>query len=246
MPPLTYFMAGTMSVPEYFRLVTERTPCGLVLDIGHLWTVYRYTAASRQSSLAQFVERFLDEFPMERVIEIHIAGLSVHEAGQHAAVQGGSPEWIDAHAAPIPAESWTILDQVLMHPRLRHLRGVALEVDTKPLELILEEFTDARGHVAPMIERLMDSETPAPTAIFESLKGDGGPIRPRWIIADSKPTISGMRESLQVRNRRTDLRGRLSQRIRRAWNVTFMPIFPMKSCIGEGNCPTCFPKPAKV
>jgi uncharacterized protein len=173
MPPLTYFMAGTISVPEYFRLVTERTPCGLVLDIGHLWTVYRYTTASRQSSLAQFVERFLDEFPMERVIEIHIAGLSVHEAGQHAAVQGGSPEWIDAHAAPISAESWTILEEVLMHPRLRHLRGVALEVDTKPLELILEEFTHARGRVAPMIERLMDNETPALTAIFEPLKGDG-------------------------------------------------------------------------
>lgn len=173
MPPLTYFMAGTISVPEYFRLVTERTPCGLVLDIGHLWTVYRYTAASRQSSLAQFVERFLDEFPMERVIEIHIAGLSVHETEHRAAVQDGPPQWIDAHAAPIPAESWTILNQVLMHPHLRHLRGVALEVDTKPLELIVEEFTHARGRVAPMIECLLGNEVPAPTVMLERLKGDG-------------------------------------------------------------------------
>jgi uncharacterized protein len=172
MPPLTYFMAGTITVPEYFTRVTERTPCGLVLDIGHLWTVYRYTAASRQSSLERFVERFLDEFPMERVIEIHIAGLSRHEAGRSAAVQDGYPEWIDAHAAPIPAVSWTLLDQVLAHPRLRQLRGVALEVDTKPLELIVEEFAFARGRVGPVIERLLANETRGAHAGSE--RPDGG------------------------------------------------------------------------
>jgi hypothetical protein len=172
MPPLTYFMAGTITVPEYFNCVTERTPCGLVLDIGHLWTVYRYTAASRQSSLERFVERFLDEFPMERVIEIHIAGLSLHEAGRPAVVQHGHPEWIDAHAAPIPAISWTILDQVLAHPRLRHLRGVALEVDTKPLELIVEEFAFACGRVGSVIERLLANESRGASAI--SKQPDGG------------------------------------------------------------------------
>jgi len=172
MPPLTYFMAGTISVPEYFRLVIERTPCGLVLDIGHLWTIYRYTTARRQSSLAQFVERFLDAFPMERVIEIHIAGLSAHEAGPRATVQDGSPEWIDAHAAPIPAESWTILDQVLQHPRLRHLRGVALEVDTKSFGLIAEEFTQAGERLGPMVKRLLEHETPAPPATVEPLRGE--------------------------------------------------------------------------
>ena len=41
MPPLTYFSAGTISIPHFFRLVTTLVPCGLVLDIGHLWTVYR-------------------------------------------------------------------------------------------------------------------------------------------------------------------------------------------------------------
>src|SRR5215510_613546 len=78
MPPLTYFMAGTMSIPEYFSLVTELVPCGLVLDIGHLWTVYRYTADRQKLSLERFVKQFLDNFPLERVIEVHIAGLSQH------------------------------------------------------------------------------------------------------------------------------------------------------------------------
>lgn len=147
MPPLTYFVAGTMTIPRYFQVVIKRAPCGLVLDIGHLWTVYRYSGAWRRASLGQFVSAFLDEFPMHRVVEIHVAGLSIHESGSTAASglvrengAGFLPAWIDAHAAPIPPVLFEMLDQVLSHPGLTGLRGVALEVDTKPVELIVDEF----------------------------------------------------------------------------------------------------------
>ena len=152
-PPLTYFMAGTMSVAQFFRMVTDRVPCGLVLDIGHLWTVYRYTVVRHQMSLEQFVERFLDEFPMERVIEIHVAGLDRHESTGRRRQDGTLTEWVDAHAAPIQSVSLTMLEQVLAHPRLVNLRGVALEVDTKPVENIIEEFNEARRRFGPMIQR---------------------------------------------------------------------------------------------
>ena len=153
MPPLTYFMAGTMSVPEYFRFVTELVPCGLVLDIGHLWTVYRYTVARWQSSLEDFVDRFLNDFPMERVIEVHVAGLAQHEAAIRCRSQDARPEWIDAHASPIQSVSWMILEQVLTHPRLINLRGVALEVDTKPIDTIAEEFHEASLRFGHLIRR---------------------------------------------------------------------------------------------
>ncbi|HEY7129312.1 MAG TPA: DUF692 family multinuclear iron-containing protein [Nitrospira sp.] len=169
MPPLTYFMAGTISVSEYFRLVTECTPCGLVLDIGHLWTVYRYSAAGRQTSLEQFVEQFLDEFPMDRVVEIHIAGLALHEGGRHVGAPPGCPEWIDAHAASIPDVSWGILDQVLVRPGLRHLRGVALEVDTKLPDLIVEELAIARRRVGPLIDPLLKPKATSPSTNVEPL-----------------------------------------------------------------------------
>jgi uncharacterized protein (UPF0276 family) len=143
MPPLTYFSAGTIPIPHFFRLITALVPCGLVLDIGHLWTAYRYTAASRRISLERFVGAFLDEFPLERVVEIHVAGLACHESAGEPKGGEGLPEWIDAHAAPIPSVLFAMLEQVLAHSNLVSLRAVALEVDTKPIEIIVEEYAEA-------------------------------------------------------------------------------------------------------
>lgn len=151
--PLTYFMAGTISVPRFFRLVTELVPCGLVLDIGHLWTIYRYTAAQRCESLERFVERFLHEFPVERVVEIHVAGLAPHESASRNSLHQSDANWLDAHAAPIQPVSWAMLEQVLASPRLINLRGVALEVDTKPVDTIVDEFHEANLRFGQMIVR---------------------------------------------------------------------------------------------
>lgn len=146
LPPLTYFVAGTLSIPTFFRLVTEQAPCGLVLDVGHLWTVYRYAGAWRNSTLIEFVDEFLDEFPVDRVVEIHVAGLANHESSLAVRSQpetreaGALPLWTDAHGAPIPSVLFEMLDHILCHPKLTNLKGLALEVDTKPVELIVEEF----------------------------------------------------------------------------------------------------------
>lgn len=156
-PPLTYFGFGPMSMAEYFRRITELSPCGLVLDLGHLWTAYRYSGAWRSRSLTDFLEDFLETVPLERVVEIHVAGLAAHASegspsrAQETACRVGPPGpeppwwpdppwWIDAHGAPIPALLFDMLDQVLAHPGLVHLKGMALEVDTKPVGEILREY----------------------------------------------------------------------------------------------------------
>lgn len=164
MPPLTYFSAGTIPIPAYFRLVTQQVACGLVLDIGHLWTVYRYTAARKERSLEDFVQEFLDVFPMERVVEIHVAGLARHEADSEGSGTEILPAWIDAHAAPIPPVLLTILEQVLAHPGLLNLRGVALEVDTKSIETIVEEFHEVNQRFSGLIERRMSAHESATTS----------------------------------------------------------------------------------
>jgi len=158
MPPLTYFAAGTMPIARFFRRVAALASCGLVLDIGHLWTVYRYTAASRQISLERFVREFLDEFPLERVVEIHVAGLASQGSREDQAEGEGLPDWIDAHAAPIPSVLFTMLEEVLAHSNLVSLRGVALEVDTKSIDLIVEEYGEAVRRFSPRIQQAMARE----------------------------------------------------------------------------------------
>jgi hypothetical protein len=168
MPPLTYFVAGTMSPPTFFRVVSERAPCGLVLDVGHLWTVFRYSDAHRAMSLTRFVEAFLDEFPMDRVVEIHVAGLAIHESHRALASRltcdmddDALPAWIDAHAAPIPSILFEMLDQILCHPQLTSLKGLALEVDTKPVELIVDEFAEFSRRYDALFYRLANAEQAA-------------------------------------------------------------------------------------
>ncbi|BFU92071.1 MAG: hypothetical protein NTAFB01_32580 [Nitrospira sp.] len=165
MPPLTYFVAGTMSIPRFFRAISERAPCGLVLDVGHLWTVFRYSGTHLDMPLTRFVEEFLNEFPMDRVVEIHVAGLAVHESHRilDSRLKGGKgdgvlPAWIDAHDAPIPTVLFEMLDQILCHPQLTSLKGLALEVDTKPVELIVDEFAEFSRHYGPLFSRLSNVE----------------------------------------------------------------------------------------
>ncbi|MGH7260969.1 MAG: multinuclear nonheme iron-dependent oxidase [Nitrospiraceae bacterium] len=150
-PPLTYAGFGDLGLADFFRLVTDRTPCGLVLDIGHLWTIYRYTGEWRRRPLTAFLAELLDAFPLERVVEIHMAGLAPHERVPEKYAAGEPPLWIDAHGAPIPDVLTDMLVQVIEHKGLAHLKGVALEVDTKQIPMIVEEFTQARERFGDMV-----------------------------------------------------------------------------------------------
>ena len=159
-PPLTYFGFGDLSVPDFFRRIVEQAPCGLVLDIGHVWTIYRYTGAWRRRTPSEFLSEFLQRFPLERVVQIHLAGLGEHPATDEPA---SLPPWLDAHGARIPAVLFELLEQTLADPRLIHLKGIALEVDTKAIPLIVEEFQVFRQMVlqAPSISEPSISETAA-------------------------------------------------------------------------------------
>lgn len=180
MPPLTYFACGSLRIPEFFRAVTDRVACGLVLDIGHLWTVYRYTGAWRRSTVQAFAAEFLDAFPVERVVEIHVAGLAefVNRCGStNEGDPAALPAWIDAHGAPIPEVLFDLLAQVLTHPRLTSLKGVALEVDTKPVAQIVTEFrafTDRFASTVRWSEPRTGLDSRQRDGSKGSLRADGG------------------------------------------------------------------------
>jgi len=145
LPPLTYFGFGDLPVSEFFAQIAERTSCGLVLDIGHLWTHWRYRERRRFRSPEAFTAEFLATFPLDRVVQIHLAGLGVHEKDESLS---RLPYWIDRHDAPVPDILFDLLRQVLGHPRLTALKGIALEVDTKAVPVIAEEFGQLREEPA--------------------------------------------------------------------------------------------------
>jgi uncharacterized protein (UPF0276 family) len=104
-----YFLAipeQEYTEPQFLNELTERTGCGLLLDLHNLY------ANGRNHRFDPL--RFLDELDLQRVVEIHIAGGSEF-AGM----------WTDSHSGPCPEPVWQLLDSVL--PRTPALRGVTFE-----------------------------------------------------------------------------------------------------------------------
>ncbi|PJA78472.1 MAG: hypothetical protein CO149_03890 [Nitrospirae bacterium CG_4_9_14_3_um_filter_51_5] len=163
-PPLSYFSIGEMPYAEFFANVTAMAPCGLVLDLGHVWTVYRYSGAWRNQCLESFFEAFLEQFPMERVIQIHIAGLDRHPEILNLVTlehHQNPPAWIDAHEAPIPEELLMLLARVVREPRLLNLKGIALEVDNKQIPLICREMKMVMKMLEPFVNLPAQVSLPA-------------------------------------------------------------------------------------
>jgi hypothetical protein len=107
--------------------------------------VWRYRERRRCRTLEAFAGEFFDAFPLDRVVQIHLAGLA--PAGPEGAADA-LPVWVDAHAAPVPEVLFDLLRMVLAHPGLTSLKGIALEVDTKAISLIGEEFGRLRSECA--------------------------------------------------------------------------------------------------
>lgn len=147
LPPLTYFGFGALPVAEFFAQIAAGASCGLVLDVGHLWTHWRYREHRRFRSLEAFTEDFLATFPLDRVVQIHLAGLGLHDTDKDGNRFSRPPAWIDKHDAPVPAALFDLLRHVLEHQGLTVLKGIALEVDGKDIPVIVEEFGRLREEV---------------------------------------------------------------------------------------------------
>lgn len=95
-----------LSEPEFLNELTQRTGCGLLLDIHNVYA----NARNHRFDAAAFIEQ-LDH---ERIVEIHIAGGS-ELAGMYT----------DSHAGPCPEPVWELLEQVV--PRAPNLSGITFE-----------------------------------------------------------------------------------------------------------------------
>lgn len=77
--------------------VAERADCGILLDLHNIW--------ANERNLRQSVTDYLDQIPLDRVWEFHLAGGSdLHDY------------WLDAHSGAVPAELMELAARVFTSP----------------------------------------------------------------------------------------------------------------------------------
>lgn len=101
--PQYYPVPGsTMGLTEFVARVAERCDVDLLLDLSHLMITAANTGTDAEAEL--------ERLPLERVVEMHISGMSTE----------GGVTW-DDHAAPAPEEEFQLLRRALRRAKPRAL-----------------------------------------------------------------------------------------------------------------------------
>jgi uncharacterized protein (UPF0276 family) len=121
-PPAHVYLGG-LHLLDYYARVAGASDCGLLLDAAHL-AVYQLVSGNRPTD-------GLDGYPLDRVVEIHVAGGTPFASGGLTFVD-------DDHGTRILPETWQILEAVL--PRARNLRAVVFECERNPADAVIPVF----------------------------------------------------------------------------------------------------------
>ena len=118
--PAVFARRGELHVLDFMARLHARTGLPLLLDLGHL--------LSHQLAAGLPLETGLDGFPLDKVIEIHLAGGVITRRGARGT-------YVDDHTQPVREELFGLLESLL--PRCPSLRAVTFEGDGHPLEVAL-------------------------------------------------------------------------------------------------------------
>jgi len=109
------FVVGDMHLLDFLTEVAHGADCGLVLDLGHLWSYQLCVGKGDQP------DHSIHKLDLSRVIEVHLAGARIEK-------YGGGEIYRDLHGAgPIPEASLFLLRELL--PRLPNLKAITIEVE---------------------------------------------------------------------------------------------------------------------
>ncbi|WP_216612992.1 DUF692 domain-containing protein [Myxococcus xanthus] len=116
--PAVLARRGQWHVLDFMAKLHARTGAPLLLDLGHL--------LSHQLSAGLPLHTGLDGFPLDQVIELHIAGGVVTHRGPRSF-------YVDDHTQPVREELFDLLASLI--PRCPALRAVTFEGDGHPPEV---------------------------------------------------------------------------------------------------------------
>ena len=105
--------AGELSDGGFVAAVAEGADCGILLDLHNLW--------ANERNGRQPVREFLDEIPLDRVWEVHVAG-GFEYAGY----------WLDAHSGVMPEALLELAAEVV--PKLPNAHAIIFEMVPQALE----------------------------------------------------------------------------------------------------------------
>lgn len=113
-----------MTEAEFIGEILEQSDCGLLLDVTNLH--------ANSVNHAYDPVAFLDQLPLERIVQLHFVGGHVHDG-----------VLVDSHSKPTPPAVWDLLETVL---RRAPVRGVILERDENlpAFPELLGELSQAR------------------------------------------------------------------------------------------------------
>lgn len=122
-PPSLYFL-GDLHILEYFAAVSEHAGCGLLLDLAHLAIFQKARGLEPCDGL--------DDFPLDRVVEIHVAG------GGEVETPDGYRYIDDDHRAELHPDVWTLVEAVV--PRAPRLKALCYECEHNDATATVETF----------------------------------------------------------------------------------------------------------
>lgn len=134
-PPPVSFVVGQMPVLTFFGRLAEATNCAVLLDVGHLVS---YDMALKMTSDKSILDQ-VDDFPFERVIEVHIAGGKIKQSEQ-------GPIYIDAHENAIQQPARDKLNDIL--PLLPNLKALCYECEGAEAESVITILDKLRTVIA--------------------------------------------------------------------------------------------------
>ncbi len=139
--PICTFPLGPMHVLDFMAALHRRTGLPLLLDLGHLFAY--------QLARGLPVDEGIDRFPLDQVIEIHVAGGVV--TGRFYA---------DDHTQPVREELFSLLERIL--PRCTRLRALTFEGDGHPDEVAVRTLKRLRALLAPRPDPVRLPSPPEP------------------------------------------------------------------------------------
>lgn len=130
---VTYYMAPSrsqMSEAEFITSILEAADCGLLLDVSNV--------VLNSKNQGYDPVAFLDAIPMERVVQLHLAGF-----------EENGDVLLDTHAKPVSDETWALYREVI---RRTGPMSALVEWDAEipSLDRLIQE--------ADMAQQLMDDE----------------------------------------------------------------------------------------